>query len=493
MMERKTDSLKDAASGNRRRKAAGRAALCLLLSADLMLLTSCGQSRSGTENKSSGLIEDTLETYVNTEAGSEAGEVLETEAGVSDSSLLVEEGSSEAGTVGSSEQAGEEASGEKASEAASEEGTSEDKASEAASGDGTPEPAAGAADSEKASEGEVSGKDSDRITESTDAPQESESRSQEPMRTGAESEVNTQRMNIESVIGSADGMIVGAGDPEMTEKSSGTENEDSGSPFAAVLGSTIPSLEESGQKWAMAFEDLGSGKTYGYREDEVMQSASVIKLFIMGTVYEYMCYPQNDDEMITFGESYSGELRDTISAMITVSDNDAANRLVTSLGQGEFDAGARLVTDWCRKNGYESTTLGRRFLASDLSGGDNTTTAADERKFLSDVYEGKAVNGEASSKMLDILRQQTLTHKIPAGLPEGFSSANKTGELSSDYGLGTVENDAALVFPPEREGSGYVLVVFSNDIGQDSGAAQSLITQISSETAAWYLKEQEET
>lgn len=78
-----------------------------------------------------------------------------------------------------------------------------------------------------------------------------------------------------------------------------------------------------------------------------MQSASVIKVFIMATVYDRICYPQNEQTAIYISEQYDGELRDLLSNMITVSDNDAANRLVELLGNGDFNVGKEAVNAFC--------------------------------------------------------------------------------------------------------------------------------------------------
>lgn len=273
--------------------------------------------------------------------------------------------------------------------------------------------------------------------------------------------------------------------PEETESREG----DTSGPFSSVMDA-IHKRETSGEKWALAYEDLNGKDTYGYRENEKMQSASVIKLFIMGAVYRYICYPEKTDPVINFGESYSGQLRDVIEKMITVSDNDAANRLVEALGQGDFDAGKKRLNQFCREEGYTNTSLGRRFMAADLSEGDNYTSAADVRKFYMDLYEGKLVNEEASAKMLDILKKQTLTSKIPAGLPAGYSSGNKTGEMPDGYGLGCIENDSAIVFAPETEGEkpspGYILVALSNDLNGENEQAQAQIRDLSEKVALWY-------
>jgi len=273
---------------------------------------------------------------------------------------------------------------------------------------------------------------------------------------------------------------------QMTESEAENMSEDSG-PIAACLDQ-IRGFEASGQKWSVAYEDLKDGTQYFHKAEEKMQSASVIKLFIMGAVYQYMCYPESDEEMINFGESYDGELRDTIEQMITVSSNEAANLLVERLGKGDFEAGKKVVNKFCQDKGFTQTSLGRRFMASDLSQGDNYTSASDVRKFYSEIYHGTLVNADASAKMLEIIKGQTLRNKIPSGLPQGFTSGNKTGEMPDGYGLGCIENDSAIVFPPAETGKeGYILVVLSNDLGGRNSEAQSLISQISAQTAQWYL------
>ena len=218
-----------------------------------------------------------------------------------------------------------------------------------------------------------------------------------------------------------------------------------------------------------------------YHGNVVMQSASVIKVFIMGAVYDRICYPSDPAQAIPWQDSYDGELRSLIEKMITVSDNECANRLVEILGQGDFTAGSRVVYEFCQSHGYMNTSLGRRFMDSNPTG-DNYTSAADCRKILVDIYEGKLVNAEASEKMLTFLKGQNFRNKIPAGLPAGFSCGNKTGEMPAGYGFGCIENDMAIVFAPEGK-EDYVLVVLSNELNGENTAAQGVISGISSYVA----------
>lgn len=63
--------------------------------------------------------------------------------------------------------------------------------------------------------------------------------------------------------------------------------------------------------------------TEGAINDQKMQAASLIKLYIMGAVYE-----DYDSLSTTYGKE---TLDNNLNSMITVSDNDAANKLVNCL------------------------------------------------------------------------------------------------------------------------------------------------------------------
>ena len=286
--------------------------------------------------------------------------------------------------------------------------------------------------------------------------------------------------------------------------------------MSAVFNQYIAAREQKGQSWAVGFEKLvrpdagktaqtetgteaakeagtekaaqtektstetekkeeNKGKILEYHGDIVMQSASVVKVFIMGAVYDRVLYPKDEAHKVP----YNGDLTSLLQAMITVSDNDAANRLIEVLGEGNFQKGAEVMREFCMEYGYVSTSIGRRFMESKPTG-DNYTSVSDCRKILSDIYYGKCVNKEASEKMLGLLKGQKMRNKIPAGLPAGFSCANKTGEMPEGYGLGCIENDLAIVFGPEGD---YVLCVLSNNLGGDNVGAQQNIAAISSYVA----------
>lgn len=51
-----------------------------------------------------------------------------------------------------------------------------------------------------------------------------------------------------------------------------------------------------------------------------------------------------------------------LEQMITVSDNDAANKLTSLLGGGDAAVGRDLVNEFCAKHGYSDTSMGRMLL-----------------------------------------------------------------------------------------------------------------------------------
>lgn len=241
------------------------------------------------------------------------------------------------------------------------------------------------------------------------------------------------------------------------------------------LAEIMEDTEAIGGQWAVSVTDLSDGTFYGMQEDASMQSASVIKLFIMAAVYERICYPADETSAIYAPEQYEGELKDLLTNMITVSDNCAANRLVELLGEGDYQAGKEAVNGFCVANGYNNTHLGRRFMEENPSD-DNFTTARDCGKILQDLYNGNCVCAEASEKMLEFLQNQTIRNKIPSGLPQGIVCANKTGEMPEGYGLGCIENDAAVVYGERKD---YVICVLANELDGKNEETREKIKEIS--------------
>ena len=265
---------------------------------------------------------------------------------------------------------------------------------------------------------------------------------------------------------------------EQEKQQQTTENEGSGSNESSAVNETFTDNSDSSmdsllsQVKALLPQDNGTWSVYvcnllkdsnGVINDTPMQAASLIKLYIMGAVY---------DNYDAISQAHGGDTVDSnISSMITVSDNNAANTLVNWLGDGNDFAGMAKVNGFCQEHGFTSTQMNRLLLAS-KENGDNYTSVKDCGTFLKQIYQ--TVNGTLPASTLSNadamyyhLKMQQRKNKIPAQLPEGVGTANKTGELD------TVENDAAIIYDTAK-GIDLVVCFMSQDL-TDTGAAQSTI------------------
>ena len=290
----------------------------------------------------------------------------------------------------------------------------------------------------------------------------------------------------ESSVQTATGETTAAAQSESPEPAPGSEQEgtlspSSGTTFTDNTDSSMDNLLNQVQ--SLLPTDNGTWSVYvcnllkdsdGTINDTPMQAASLIKLYIMGAVYE---------NYGTIAQSHNSEEIDSnISAMISVSDNDAANTLVNWLGNGNDAAGMAKVNNFCQEHGFTSTQMNRLLLAG-KENGDNYTSVKDCGTFLKQIYQ--VVNGTLPSSTLANadamyfqLKTQQRKNKIPAQLPEGVGTANKTGELD------TVENDAAIIYDTAK-GIDLVVCFMSQDL-TDTGAAQSTIAADARAISGYY-------
>ena len=231
----------------------------------------------------------------------------------------------------------------------------------------------------------------------------------------------------------------------------------------SLLSQIEPLLPQNNGIWSVYVCNLMKN-TEGVIDDQPMQAASLIKLFIMGAVYE------NYESLV---DAYGADtLNSYLNPMITVSDNDAANKLVNMLGNGNDESGMSVVNAFCTSHGYSSTSMGRMLLQSNESG-DNYTSVSDCGHFLKEIYQSNAGTAESTlahtDAMYSLLKMQERRNKIPANLPDGVKVANKTGELDD------VENDAGIIYNTAKNID--LVVCFMSQNLTDSSEAQAVIAQ----------------
>ena len=226
-----------------------------------------------------------------------------------------------------------------------------------------------------------------------------------------------------------------------------------------ILKQVQSQLPTENGTWAVFISDLING-TEGNLNNQKMQAASLIKLYIMGAVYE------NYDQIT--GQYGRDSVDSNLYSMITVSDNDAANTLTTYLGGGDSAAGMQAVNSFCQAHGYDQTHMGRMLLASNEND-DNYTSVGDCGHLLQEIYKQDTSGYTHATDMFNLLKAQTRCSKIPAQLPEGVKTANKTGELDN------VENDAGIIYDSKND----VVIVFMSQNLSSAGSAQNTIATLS--------------
>ena len=203
-------------------------------------------------------------------------------------------------------------------------------------------------------------------------------------------------------------------------------------------------LKEQSGTWALYLKNLSTQEELKIN-DAQMECASLIKLYVAGTYLEAL-----DEGKL----SATPASENALERMITWSDNNAWTALETFIGGGIYENGISKVNEFAKKHGFKET--GRLTGADSIysPNASNYSSVSEVGRLLNEVYDGTFVSEDASEKLMSLLKDQHLVSKIPAGLPEDVSSANKTGEL-----LG-IENDAAIVFGLNTD---YILVVMSAD------------------------------
>ncbi len=231
----------------------------------------------------------------------------------------------------------------------------------------------------------------------------------------------------------------------------------------------------------------GGPALIAYNADVSFPSASTIKMLIMLTAFTLAARDRTvmDREIVFHSSDLIGgsdflahaadgrrfTVAELIEPMIQVSDNTAANLLITHFGFAQINS----VT---QRAGLRQTFLRRHFLDTGalLHHMDNRTTPADMAHLLYELERGvregltTVASPQACRSMIDIMLGQTDRDTIPRLLPPGTAVANKTGELSRS------RSDIAIIDP--FGDSPYVLTVYTSGLDAP-GQAYDGIARIS--------------
>ena len=232
---------------------------------------------------------------------------------------------------------------------------------------------------------------------------------------------------------------------------------------ASDSAADIAALEKkNGGRLGVAALDTASGRRIAWRADERFPMCSTFKLLLVSLVlqkvdkgqekpdrriaYDATLFPDADFYApVTRADLKNGGMAvsDLCAAAIEWSDNGAANLLLDSA------SGPQAVTVFARSLGDPVTRLDQVEPAMNVfTPGDprNTTSPSAMMNDLNLLLLSDKVLSAASKQLLTgwLVDCKTAATRIPAGLPQGWRSGNKTGTFPRQGSA----NDVAILWPP---------------------------------------------
>nr|WP_275994353.1 serine hydrolase [Argonema antarcticum] len=161
---------------------------------------------------------------------------------------------------------------------------------------------------------------------------------------------------------------------------------------------------------------------------------------------------------------------ETVTQMITISDNTATNMLIARLG------GAEALNQRFRDWGLTATAIHNKL--PDIKG-TNITSSKELASLIGRVNQGELVSLPSRDRLLDIMRRTVNNSLLPRGLGKGATIAHKTGNI------GSMLADVGLIDLPS--GKRYIAAVMVKRPRNDTRAAE-LINKISRVTYQYFSK-----
>jgi len=228
---------------------------------------------------------------------------------------------------------------------------------------------------------------------------------------------------------------------------------------------------------AVAIKDLSDGHTLLFHADEVMPTASTIKIAVLAELYRQEQsgsgarladgYVPDSADVIAGSDMLGGMSfgvtrltnRDLATFMVGVSDNGATNVLIKRVGMERVNA----LLD---SLGLKQTRLRRRMLDLEAAraGRENTATPRELVALLEALWSGRVLRGALRDDFFKVLATPKEKY-LPRLLPESAKLASKPGWLEG------VRVDAGIGFAPHRPFAIAVMISYSGD---DRAAEQAI-------------------
>ena len=222
-------------------------------------------------------------------------------------------------------------------------------------------------------------------------------------------------------------------------------------PKPSALGAKLEAIAATHKgKIAIGVKDLAGGEEFFLRGDDVMPTASLIKLAVMVETFRlFETRKFNFDHKLTltkddtvpgagvltdsFSPGATFSLLDAVRLMITVSDNTATNMVLDTITIPATNA-------TMAKLGFPETRVNAKVFKGSTTSVDpertrkyglGSTTAREMTGLLELIATRKAVSPTASDEMLGILKKNHDNEMLVRGLPTGTTFAHKTGAVTS--------------------------------------------------------------
>lgn len=241
----------------------------------------------------------------------------------------------------------------------------------------------------------------------------------------------------------------------------------------------IANLKSADLKYSIFIKDLKNNEYLSVNEKQILPSASIIKLFIMGAAFQFISEKKlnlNDritirkEEKVPYSiitlldDKNSYTINDLITLMIIQSDNTATNKLMDIVGIVN-------INKFICNLGLKNTFLKRKMMDKEarINGKENLTNAMDVGEFLEFIYKEELISSQLSSSMKKILINQLDESMMRMYLPDEVQIAHKTGDLEC------IKHDAGIVYTKEKN---YIFIMFTWET-KSSNYARSVIGNIS--------------
>ncbi len=233
--------------------------------------------------------------------------------------------------------------------------------------------------------------------------------------------------------------------------------------------------------------DTQWGTRLDHRADERFALCSTFKWILAAFVLARVDAQELSlDERLTFGASdlldYAPVAREHVAegsmsiealarAIVVVSDNTAANLLLTKLG------GPEALTAFARSHGDRTTRLDRNEPTLNLNvAGDPRDTSSPSATvgLMQQLLLGSGLSAGARARLVGWMRaSETGTKRLRAGLPAEWNAGDKTGT-----GENGACNDVAVAFPPGR--APILVAAFLSESQASLDARQAALAEVAS-------------